>query len=161
DGPRGRHRHADPAARPLRDRPGRRAAVPARGGRAAGLPGRPPGRIVGGGRDRRAEHRPGHRPAAGAWPGAAAPAGEAAEPGGPVPGHGGRGTARQGVPGRQRAAAGNLPRTHHEFPLMKYLAILKDSLLESIDTKVFYVMLALGAIVVLLVASVSYRPVTV
>jgi ABC-type transport system involved in multi-copper enzyme maturation permease subunit len=43
---------------------------------------------------------------------------------------------------------------------MKYLAILKDSFREAIDAKVFYVMLGLSAFVILLVASVSYRPVT-
>src|SRR5258708_7643685 len=41
---------------------------------------------------------------------------------------------------------------------MKYLAILNDSLREAIDTKVFYVMVALSAIVMLVVGSVSFRP---
>jgi ABC-type transport system involved in multi-copper enzyme maturation permease subunit len=44
---------------------------------------------------------------------------------------------------------------------MKYLAILKDSLLEALDTKVFYVMMGLSFLVVAVVGSVSYRPVTV
>jgi ABC-type transport system involved in multi-copper enzyme maturation permease subunit len=44
---------------------------------------------------------------------------------------------------------------------MKYLAILKDSLLEALDTKVFYVMVGLSGLVIAVVASVSYRPVTV
>jgi ABC-type transport system involved in multi-copper enzyme maturation permease subunit len=44
---------------------------------------------------------------------------------------------------------------------MKYLAILKDSLLEALDTKVFYVMVGLSSLVILIVASVSYRQVTV
>lgn len=44
---------------------------------------------------------------------------------------------------------------------MKYLAILKDSLREAIDTKVFYVTLAISSILILLVASVSFRPVAV
>jgi ABC-type transport system involved in multi-copper enzyme maturation permease subunit len=44
---------------------------------------------------------------------------------------------------------------------MKYLAILKDSLLEALDTKVFYVMVGLSALVILIVASFSYRPITV
>jgi len=44
---------------------------------------------------------------------------------------------------------------------MKYLAILKDSLLEALDTKVFYAMAGLSCLVILLVASVSYHPVTV
>lgn len=44
---------------------------------------------------------------------------------------------------------------------MKYLAILKDSLLEAIDTKVFYVMLGLAALVIALVGSVSFRQVSV
>jgi ABC-type transport system involved in multi-copper enzyme maturation permease subunit len=41
---------------------------------------------------------------------------------------------------------------------MKYLAILKDSLREAIDTKVFYAMTILSAIVILFVASISYSP---
>ena len=44
---------------------------------------------------------------------------------------------------------------------MKYLAILKDSLLEALDTKVFYAMMALSCLAILLVASVSFHPVTV
>lgn len=44
---------------------------------------------------------------------------------------------------------------------MKYLAILKDSLLEALDTKVFYAMVGLSCLVLLVVASVSYRPVAV
>lgn len=44
---------------------------------------------------------------------------------------------------------------------MKYLAILKDSLLEALDTKVFYALAGLSCLVLLVVASVSYRPVTV
>lgn len=44
---------------------------------------------------------------------------------------------------------------------MKYLAILKDSLYEALDTKVFYAMLGLSCLVILVVASVSYRPVAV
>src|SRR5436305_173574 len=41
---------------------------------------------------------------------------------------------------------------------MKYLAILKDSLYEALDTKVFYVMLALSCLALLVVASTSYAP---
>jgi ABC-type transport system involved in multi-copper enzyme maturation permease subunit len=41
---------------------------------------------------------------------------------------------------------------------MKYLAILKDSVREAIDTKVFYVMVALSGVLVLLVASTSFEP---
>jgi ABC-type transport system involved in multi-copper enzyme maturation permease subunit len=44
---------------------------------------------------------------------------------------------------------------------MKYIAILKDSLRESIDTWVFPVMLGLSALVILLMGSVSFRPVSV
>ncbi len=44
---------------------------------------------------------------------------------------------------------------------MKYLAILKDSLLEALDTKVFYALVGLSGLVLLVVASVSYHPVTV
>ncbi len=44
---------------------------------------------------------------------------------------------------------------------MKYLAILKDSLLEALDTKVFYVMVGLSCLVLLAVGSVSYQPVTI
>jgi ABC-type transport system involved in multi-copper enzyme maturation permease subunit len=44
---------------------------------------------------------------------------------------------------------------------MKYLAILKDSLYEALDTKVFYAMLGLSCLAIFGVASVSYRPVAV
>jgi ABC-type transport system involved in multi-copper enzyme maturation permease subunit len=44
---------------------------------------------------------------------------------------------------------------------MKFLAILKDSIREAIDTKVFYVTLGLSTFLLLLVASVSFRPLTV
>jgi ABC-type transport system involved in multi-copper enzyme maturation permease subunit len=42
---------------------------------------------------------------------------------------------------------------------MKYLAILRDSLREAIDTKVFYLTVAISALVSLLVLTVSYTPV--
>jgi ABC-type transport system involved in multi-copper enzyme maturation permease subunit len=42
---------------------------------------------------------------------------------------------------------------------MKYLAILKDSLREAIDTKVMYFMIALSIILMLFIASIGYRPV--
>jgi ABC-type transport system involved in multi-copper enzyme maturation permease subunit len=41
---------------------------------------------------------------------------------------------------------------------MKYFAILRDSLRETIDAKVLYVMVALSILVMVVVASVSYRP---
>jgi ABC-type transport system involved in multi-copper enzyme maturation permease subunit len=41
---------------------------------------------------------------------------------------------------------------------MKYFAILRDSLRETIDAKVLYVMVALSILVMLFVSSVSYRP---
>jgi ABC-type transport system involved in multi-copper enzyme maturation permease subunit len=44
---------------------------------------------------------------------------------------------------------------------MKFLAILKDSIREAIDTKVFYAMLGLSCLVFLIVASISYKPVPV
>ncbi|HJT78261.1 MAG TPA: ABC transporter permease subunit [Gemmataceae bacterium] len=44
---------------------------------------------------------------------------------------------------------------------MKYLAILRDSLREAIDTWVFYVMAGLSCLLILLVASVSFRPISV
>ncbi len=44
---------------------------------------------------------------------------------------------------------------------MKFLAILKDSLREALDTKVFYVMVGFSLLVVLLVGSIGYRPVSV
>ncbi len=44
---------------------------------------------------------------------------------------------------------------------MKYLAILRDSVREAIDTKVFYVMIGLSGLVLLVVASIAYRPLTV
>jgi ABC-type transport system involved in multi-copper enzyme maturation permease subunit len=43
---------------------------------------------------------------------------------------------------------------------MKFLAILKDSLRETLDVKLFYVMLILSLLVVLLVSSVTYKPVS-
>jgi ABC-type transport system involved in multi-copper enzyme maturation permease subunit len=44
---------------------------------------------------------------------------------------------------------------------MKFLAILKDSLREALDTKVFYVMVGFSLLVILLVGSISYHPVSV
>src|SRR5262245_45531228 len=41
---------------------------------------------------------------------------------------------------------------------MKYLAILKDSFRESLDTKVFYVMTVISLLVVLFIGSISYAP---
>src|SRR5258708_32476946 len=44
---------------------------------------------------------------------------------------------------------------------MKLLAILRDSLKETLDVKLFYVMVGLSLIVVLLVGSITYKPVSV
>lgn len=44
---------------------------------------------------------------------------------------------------------------------MKFLAILRDSLRETLDVKLLYVLVALSALVVLFAGSVIYRPVTV
>lgn len=44
---------------------------------------------------------------------------------------------------------------------MKFLAILKDSLREALDTKVFYVMVGFSLLLVLFVGSIGYRPVSV
>jgi ABC-type transport system involved in multi-copper enzyme maturation permease subunit len=44
---------------------------------------------------------------------------------------------------------------------MNFLAILKDSLREALDTKVFYVMVGFSLLVVLLVGSIGYRPISV
>jgi ABC-type transport system involved in multi-copper enzyme maturation permease subunit len=44
---------------------------------------------------------------------------------------------------------------------MKFLAILKDSLREALDTKVFYVMVGFSLLVILFIGSVGYRPVSV
>lgn len=41
---------------------------------------------------------------------------------------------------------------------MKFLAMLKDSFREAIDTKVFYVMVGLSSVVIVLVAGTSFRP---
>lgn len=41
---------------------------------------------------------------------------------------------------------------------MKYLAILKDSLREALDTKVLYVMIGLAALVALFTACLSFKP---
>ncbi|TMQ33624.1 MAG: hypothetical protein E6K70_12105 [Planctomycetota bacterium] len=41
---------------------------------------------------------------------------------------------------------------------MKYLAILKDSFREAIDTKVFYVMVALSCVLIVVVSSVGFTP---
>lgn len=43
---------------------------------------------------------------------------------------------------------------------MKFLAILKDSLRETIDSKIFYVMIGISVLVTLLVLSVSFRQVS-
>ena len=41
---------------------------------------------------------------------------------------------------------------------MKYLAILKDSLREALDSKVLYFTVGLSCLVIAAVASISYRP---
>src|SRR5437588_5418797 len=41
---------------------------------------------------------------------------------------------------------------------MKYLAILKDSLRETIDSKVFFVVLAISALFIIILATVSLEP---
>src|SRR5262245_15026989 len=41
---------------------------------------------------------------------------------------------------------------------MKYLAILKDSFREAVDSKVLYVMIGLSALVILFVATLSFKP---
>jgi ABC-type transport system involved in multi-copper enzyme maturation permease subunit len=41
---------------------------------------------------------------------------------------------------------------------MKYLAILKDSLREALDSTVFYVMIGLSTLVILFVATLSFKP---
>lgn len=41
---------------------------------------------------------------------------------------------------------------------MKFLAILKDSLRETLDVKLFYVMLGLSVVAIILIASISYKP---
>src|SRR6516164_8343195 len=41
---------------------------------------------------------------------------------------------------------------------MKYLAILKDSLRESLDSKVLYVMFGFSALTMFAVAGISFRP---
>lgn len=43
---------------------------------------------------------------------------------------------------------------------MKYLAILRDSVREALDTKILYVMMGLAALTLLLLASISYRQLT-
>src|SRR5438128_368352 len=43
---------------------------------------------------------------------------------------------------------------------MKYLAILRDSIREAIDSKILYAALAVSALLVLLTASISFRPVS-
>jgi ABC-type transport system involved in multi-copper enzyme maturation permease subunit len=44
---------------------------------------------------------------------------------------------------------------------MKYLAILNDSIREALDTWVIYVTAALSALLILFIASISFRPLTV
>jgi len=41
---------------------------------------------------------------------------------------------------------------------MKFLAILKDSFREALDSKVFYAMIGLSLLLILLVGSVSFKP---
>jgi ABC-type transport system involved in multi-copper enzyme maturation permease subunit len=55
----------------------------------------------------------------------------------------------------------NHPACKCEIVPMKFLAILKDSLREALDTTVFYVMIGLSALTVLVVGSFSFRPVSV
>src|SRR5262245_34925712 len=43
---------------------------------------------------------------------------------------------------------------------MKVIAMLKDSLRETLDAKLFYVMVGLSLLTVVLAASVTYTPVT-
>ncbi len=43
---------------------------------------------------------------------------------------------------------------------MKFLALMKDSLREAIDAKVFYVTVAMSFLLILIVGSVSFRPLT-
>ena len=42
---------------------------------------------------------------------------------------------------------------------MKFLAMLKDSLRETLDVKLFYVMIGLSLVVCLLIGSITYTPV--
>ena len=44
---------------------------------------------------------------------------------------------------------------------MKFLAILKDSVREAMDTSVFYVMAGLSALLIVVMASISFKPVSV
>ena len=44
---------------------------------------------------------------------------------------------------------------------MKYLAILRDSVREALDTKVLYVMAGLSCLLILVIASISFKPVSV
>ena len=44
---------------------------------------------------------------------------------------------------------------------MKFLAILRDSLRETLDVKLFYVMVGISVLVVFLVGSITYKPVSV
>jgi ABC-type transport system involved in multi-copper enzyme maturation permease subunit len=44
---------------------------------------------------------------------------------------------------------------------MKFLAILKDSLREALDTWVFYVMVGISLLTILFIGSIAYRPVSV
>jgi ABC-type transport system involved in multi-copper enzyme maturation permease subunit len=44
---------------------------------------------------------------------------------------------------------------------MKFLAILKDSLREALDTWVFYVMVGISLLTILLIGHIAYRPVSV
>ncbi|HTU91401.1 MAG TPA: ABC transporter permease, partial [Gemmataceae bacterium] len=44
---------------------------------------------------------------------------------------------------------------------MKFLAILKDSLREALDTKVFYVMVGISLLTILFIGHIAYRPVSV
>src|SRR5437016_9203721 len=41
---------------------------------------------------------------------------------------------------------------------MKFLAIMKDSLREAIDSKVFFVMVALSSVMILLACTLSFKP---
>jgi ABC-type multidrug transport system ATPase subunit len=142
--------------RHVRRRPGAGPGVPRRRGRPPRLPRVARRRVLGGRPDRRPDHRPRRRSAAAARPEPAPPRREAPDPRGPVRGDGGGGRA-----GRGRGRPPAPPFAPHRETLMKFLAVLRDSLREALDTKVFYVMVGLSLLVILLVGSVSYRPVSV
>src|SRR5262249_44962181 len=141
------------------DWPRWRRGVPRRRGAGVGLRRQSRTRpALGGGPVRRTDHRPGPAVAPREGAPSAAPDRETAVAGGPVRRHGRRGRAGHRPSPRAAATAAGAATCEQRGPTMKFLAILKDSLLESLDSTVLYVMLGLSLLLALIAASFTFTP---